>query len=101
MASQATARRTRDMDDGETIAFMSGHPVCSLCHTASTGLTHEALAAGGAWRCVTCGQHWDAERVETVAAFAVWAQTHPAHPHGWLLDIHASTRRDGNAHRPS
>jgi hypothetical protein len=82
---------------------VSDRPVCSLCHTASADLTLAELAAGGAWRCRTCGQHWDARRVDTVAASAVWAQANPAHPHGWILDIHASTPRAATVppHRPS
>jgi hypothetical protein len=39
---------------------------CPLCHTTQTGNT------GGAWRCVRCGQHWNAERLAAVAGYAVW-----------------------------
>jgi hypothetical protein len=42
-----------------------------MCH-ADASLTPGALAAGGAWRCVRCGQHWDAGRLTAVAAYAVW-----------------------------
>ncbi len=44
---------------------------CPLCHTGAS-LTQNALQAGEAWRCVRCGQHWDAGRVAAVAAYAVW-----------------------------
>jgi hypothetical protein len=33
-------------------------------------MTDQALATGAAWRCTRCGQHWDATRLETVAAYA-------------------------------
>lgn len=44
---------------------------CPLCHTSTT-LSQQALAAGEYWRCVTCGQTWTAERLETVAAYEAW-----------------------------
>jgi hypothetical protein len=45
---------------------------CPLCHTPSEGLCDEQFAAGGDWRCQTCGQNWTARRLETVAAYAAW-----------------------------
>jgi len=48
---------------------------CPLCHTSAT-LTQSALEAGGDWRCVRCGQHWDARRLATVAAYAAWSADH-------------------------
>lgn len=47
---------------------------CPLCHTIDGSLSDEALAAGGGWRCTICGQRWDAPRLATVAAYAVWAR---------------------------
>lgn len=44
---------------------------CPMCH-AGASLTQSALEAGGSWRCVRCGQHWDADRLTAVAAYAVW-----------------------------
>ena len=44
---------------------------CPMCHT-SAPLPQSALEAGGDWRCVRCGQHWDAARLATVAAYAAW-----------------------------
>ena len=44
---------------------------CPMCHTSAT-LSQSALDAGGDWRCVRCGQHWDAARLATVAAYAAW-----------------------------
>jgi predicted Zn finger-like uncharacterized protein len=45
--------------------------ICPMCHTA-VSLTQSALDAGGAWRCVRCGQHWDAARLAAVATYAAW-----------------------------
>jgi len=44
---------------------------CPMCH-ADASLTQSAVAAGGAWRCVRCGQHWNADRLTAVAAYSVW-----------------------------
>ena len=44
---------------------------CPMCHTRAS-LTESALEPGGAWRCVRCGQQWDAARLTAVAADAVW-----------------------------
>ena len=49
---------------------------CPLCHTPHASLTDEALQAGDNWRCVRCGQQWDARRLETVAAYAAWVAEH-------------------------
>jgi hypothetical protein len=46
-------------------------PTCPLCHTP-TSLTQNAIDAGADWRCVTCGQRWDATRLSAVAAYAAW-----------------------------
>lgn len=45
---------------------------CPLCHTTSARLSDAGFAAGGHWRCTTCGQSWTAERLATVAAYADW-----------------------------
>ena len=50
-------------------------PTCPLCHTSAT-LTQRAIETGGDWRCVRCGQRWDAARLATVAAYAAWAVDH-------------------------
>jgi ribosomal protein L37AE/L43A len=60
-----------------SIALLDDEPdlvrsvACPMCH-ADVSLTPSALAAGGAWRCARCGQHWDADRLTTVAAYAGW-----------------------------
>ena len=48
---------------------------CPMCHTSAT-LSLSTLDAGGDWRCVRCGQHWDARRLATVAAHAAWTVVH-------------------------
>jgi hypothetical protein len=54
-------------DESDVVRFVT----CPMCHTGAS-LTESALEAGGAWRCVRCGQHWDADRLTAVAAYAVW-----------------------------
>ena len=49
---------------------------CPYCHTALPVVTAEGLEARGDWRCVRCGQRWDAGRLATVAAYASWALEH-------------------------
>jgi transposase-like protein len=44
---------------------------CPMCHTP-TALTQGAIDAGADWRCVRCGQHWNASRLSAVAAYAAW-----------------------------
>jgi hypothetical protein len=48
---------------------------CPMCHTSAT-LSKSALDSGGTWRCVRCGQHWDAARLAAVAAYAAWSLKH-------------------------
>jgi hypothetical protein len=50
-------------------------PTCPLCHTRAT-LSQSAIAAGGDWPCIRCGQRWDAARLATVAAYAAWNVDH-------------------------
>src|SRR5690242_8315716 len=60
-----------------SVALCDGEPdlvrcvTCPMCH-ADAALTQSAVAAGGAWRCVRCGQHWNADRLTAVAAYSVW-----------------------------
>ena len=48
---------------------------CPMCHTP-TSMTQNAIEAGGYWRCVRCGQRWDAARLAAVAACAGWTVDH-------------------------
>jgi hypothetical protein len=50
--------------------------VCPLCHTAEPTVTQATLDAGAGWDCRRCSQRWDATRLATVAAYAVWAAEH-------------------------
>ena len=45
--------------------------VCPMCHT-SANVAQSAIDAGGDWRCVRCGQHWDTARLAAVGAYAAW-----------------------------
>ena len=45
---------------------------CPSCDQPHASLTNEALHPRDPWVCVTCGQRWDAHRLETVAAYAAW-----------------------------
>src|SRR3954451_8701635 len=49
--------------------------ICRLCHTPAP-LTQRGVDAGGEWRCVRCGQHWNAARLAAVAGYAAWVDTH-------------------------
>ena len=62
---QVTAAVLDDEPDG--VVF----PTCPMCHTPAP-LTQNAVDASGAWRCVRCGQSWDAARLSAVAAYAAW-----------------------------
>lgn len=50
----------------------SGLALCPMCHTTHPSLTEGALEAGCDWLCVRCGQRWDAQRLQTVRAYAAW-----------------------------
>jgi hypothetical protein len=60
------------LDDDQDILRSA---TCPMCHTSAT-LSQSALEAGGDWRCVRCGQHWDAARLAAVAAYAAWTVDH-------------------------
>lgn len=49
-----------------------GLATCPSCHTADRSMTNLAVSAGADWHCTRCGQRWDAVRLATVAAYAVW-----------------------------
>jgi hypothetical protein len=50
-------------------------PECPMCHTPAA-VSESALESGADWRCVRCGQRWDAARLATVAAYAAWTLSH-------------------------
>lgn len=45
---------------------------CPSCQTTDATMTNEALKTGADWRCGRCGQRWNAIRLATAAAYAVW-----------------------------
>ena len=74
MASNSSRRHaTAVLLDDEQDLLQSA--TCPLCNTSAT-LTQSAIEAGGAWRCVRCGQYWDAARLATVALYAAWTAEH-------------------------
>jgi transcription elongation factor Elf1 len=50
--------------------------VCPMCHTPAS-VTLAAIDAGADWRCVRCGQRWDATRLAAVTAYAAWVADRP------------------------
>ena len=79
------------LDDGPDVVRSV---TCPMCH-ARASLTQSALEAGGAWRCVRCGQHWDADRLTAVAAYAVWVvDRHRAHRRSTERSQDAAQYRD-------
>jgi ribosomal protein L37AE/L43A len=56
--------------DVEPADFSSA--TCPLCETTHPSLTREALEAGAFWCCARCGQHWDAQRLQTVSGYLAW-----------------------------
>ena len=55
-----------------------GLAMCPSCHTQDRTMTNLAVSAGADWQCSRCGSRWDAVRLATVAAYAVWVSTHMA-----------------------
>ena len=49
-----------------------GLATCPSCHTQDPGMTNLAIGAGADWECSRCGSRWDAVRLASVAAYAVW-----------------------------
>jgi transcription elongation factor Elf1 len=67
---------TRPAIGREVVEFAT----CPLCHTADRSMTNLSVSAGADWHCGRCGQRWDAVRLATVTAYAVWVseQTAPS-----------------------
>jgi transcription elongation factor Elf1 len=64
----------------DVVPDLNGFATCPLCHTADSRVTTLAVSGGAAWHCARCGQRWDALRLETVAAYAVWLAERTAAP---------------------
>lgn len=69
MVPAATSRSP--MNSSSTFALV-GPATCPSCHTEDLTMTNGAVEAGAHWNCSRCGQLWDAVRLKTVAAYAVW-----------------------------
>jgi transcription elongation factor Elf1 len=55
-----------------------GLATCPSCHTEDQSLTKLAVSTGAYWQCGQCGSRWDARRLATVAAYAVWVSERAA-----------------------
>ena len=62
----------------DVVPDLKGLATCPSCHTADSRVTSLAVSGGADWHCARCGQQWDALRLETVAAYAVWLTEHTA-----------------------
>jgi predicted Zn finger-like uncharacterized protein len=60
------------LDDDQGVLLPA---TCPMCHTRAS-VTESAIESGGEWRCVRCGQHWDAARLAAVATYAAWVADH-------------------------
>lgn len=49
---------------------------CPSCHAEDPVVSNRAVADGAAWVCARCGQEWDAQRLDSVAAYDGWALDH-------------------------
>ena len=55
-----------------------GLAACPSCRTQDLSMTNLAVSGGADWQCSRCGSRWDAVRLATVAAYAVWVSEHTA-----------------------
>ena len=55
---------------------LDGLATCPSCHTQDPTKTNLAISGGADWQCSRCGSRWDAVRLATVAAYAVWLAVH-------------------------
>ena len=58
------------MTAGASISIFPHPAACPMCHSVGSEITAADLAAGRGWRCKRCDQHWDAVRLEAVAAYS-------------------------------
>jgi hypothetical protein len=54
----------------------SGFATCPSCHTTDAAVTNDALSKGTDWECARCGGRWNATRLATAAAYALWLSDH-------------------------
>ena len=43
-------------------------------------MTNLAVGEGASWKCARCGQEWDARRLDSVAAYDMWAAKYDGKP---------------------
>ncbi len=67
---------------------------CPMCHTTASR-TLEAIHAGADWRCVRCGQHWNANRLAAAAAYAAWVVDRAANEERHRLSSDAAANHPG------
>ena len=60
-------------DSANPQALAEGQDTCPMCHTPRSAA---GSTGGDAWRCMRCGQQWDAQRVAAVVAYASWSRDH-------------------------
>src|SRR5689334_16817047 len=65
---------------------------CPMCRTLAS-VTQASIEVGGDWRCVRCGQHWDARRLAAVAGYAEWAGERVRSRGAEADDVAAMSRR--------
>ena len=73
---------------------------CVRCVTRPRSVTQSAIEAGGEWRCVRCGQHWDAGRLAAVAGYAQWAGDRERVGLRGTESPHDATSRDASVEGP-
>lgn len=76
MASTMVAPRPSLKTPSALEPELVGLATCPLCHAEDASMTNQAVSAGADWRCSRCGWRWDAARLATVAAYAVWLTAH-------------------------
>lgn len=54
------------------VTELVGLATCPGCHTAHASFTMADVTAGAHWECRCCAARWDARRLATAAAYAVW-----------------------------
>lgn len=74
---------------------VSRRATCPMCHTQAP-VTRNAIEVGADWRCVRCGQHWNAPRLAAVAAYAAWRVEHDRRDRRATEDREDASRDDNS-----
>ena len=78
MVSTVVAPRPSLNTPSDLAREFAGRATCPSCHTEDPSMTNLAVSAGADWQCWRCGSRWNAVRLATVAAYAVWVAEHTA-----------------------